>query len=340
MNEYEDFARCVEKFFMEYLVKERGTSHHTIRSYRDTLVLFITYMQDKEHVKAENLSFYHINRKTVMGFLNWLHDERRSSASTRNQRYAAIRSFFRFMICEDPKHMSQWKDICTIRLKRASKKSISYLTIDAVKYLLEQIPKDTKHGRRDMTLLALMYHTGARVQEIIDLTPESVRTSKPYTVELLGKGTKRRIVPIEDGIMQLLMEYMEEQNLNSFSTRSRPLFSNCWGEKLTTTGMTYILQKYVSIAKIKNAELFPGVVSPHVLRHSRAMHLLQAGVNLIYIRDMLGHVSIQTTEIYAKADSKLKREALEKAYENIGTPTIEKSWEKDPKLKAFLKGLV
>lgn len=136
MNEYEDFARCVEKFFMEYLVKERGTSHHTIRSYRDTLVLFITYMQDKEHVKAENLSFYHINRKTVIGFLNWLQDERRSSASTRNQRYAAIRSFFRFMICEDPKHMSQWKDICTIRLKRASKKSISYLTIDAVKYLL------------------------------------------------------------------------------------------------------------------------------------------------------------------------------------------------------------
>lgn len=117
MNEYEDFARCVEKFFMEYLVKERGTSHHTIRSYRDTLVLFITYMQDKEHVKAENLSFYHINRKTVIGFLNWLQDERRSSASTRNQRYAAIRSFFRFMICEDPKHMSQWKDICTIQLK-------------------------------------------------------------------------------------------------------------------------------------------------------------------------------------------------------------------------------
>lgn len=104
--------------------------------------------------------------------------------------------------------------------------------------------------------------------------------------------------------------------------------------------MTYILKKYVSIAKIKNAELFPGVVSPHVLRHSRAMHLLQAGVNLIYIRDILGHVSIQTTEIYARADSKLKREALEKAYENIGTPTIEKSWEKDPKLKAFLKGLI
>ena len=103
MNEYEDFARCVEKFFMEYLVKERGTSHHTIRSYRDTLVLFITYMQDKEHVKAENLSFYHINRKTVMGFLNWLQDERRSSASTRNQRYAAIRSFFRFMICHNGK---------------------------------------------------------------------------------------------------------------------------------------------------------------------------------------------------------------------------------------------
>ena len=178
MNEYEDFARCVEKFFMEYLVKERGTSHHTIRSYRDTLVLFITYMQNKEQVKAENLSFCHINRKTVIGFLNWLQDERRSSASTRNQRYAAIRSFFRFMIYEDPKHMSQWKDICTIRLKRASKKSISYLTIDAVKCLLEQITKDTKHGRRDMALLALMYHTGARVQEIIDLTPESVRTSK------------------------------------------------------------------------------------------------------------------------------------------------------------------
>ena len=340
MNEYEDFARCVEKFFMEYLVKERGTSHHTIRSYRDTFVLFITYMQDKEQVKAENLSFGHINRKMLVSFLNWLQDERRSSASTRNQRYAAIRSFFRFMIYEDPKHMSQWKDICTIRLKKDSKKSISYLSINAVKCLLGQVPKDTKHGRRDMILLALMYHTGARVQEIIDLTPESVRASKPYTIELLGKGAKRRIVPIEDGIMHLLVEYMAEQDLDSFTDRSRPLFSNCWGEKLTTTGVTYILQKYVSIAKIKNTELFPSVVSPHVLRHSRAMHLLQAGVNLIYIRDLLGHVSIQTTEIYARADSKLKREALEKAYEDIANPVIERTWEKDPKLKTFLKGLV
>lgn len=209
-----------------------------------------------------------------------------------------------------------------------------------MKCLLEQIDTHTPTGRRNLAMLSLLYNTAARVQELINLTPSSIRRSKPYVIELFGKGSKKRLVPLDEDIMRLLETYMEENKLNLSGREHHPLFYNAWDGRLTDPGVTYIIKKYAVMARMLHPELIPERISPHVFRHTRAMHLLQAGVNLVYIRDILGHVSIQTTEVYARADSKLKREALEKAYMDIGiTEPKVKSWEKNPKLKEFLKSL-
>jgi site-specific recombinase XerD len=164
--------------------------------------------------------------------------------------------------------------------------------------------------------------------------------NKPYCVTLFGKGSKKRIVPLQDEQVRLLQGYMEENRLHEAGFNQRPLFANNRGGKLTNSGITYILNRYAHNARMLNSQLIPDRISPHTLRHSKAMHLLQSGVNLVYIRDILGHVSIQTTEVYARADSKQKREALESAYESIiPKGASERSWEKDSHLKAWLKNL-
>lgn len=194
-------------------------------------------------------------------------------------------------------------------------------------------------GRRNLALIALMYDSGARVQEMIDLSPCSLRLDKPSHITLHGKGNKKRIVPLQSQQVTLLQAYMKENSLDMYANNQRPLFANNRGGRLTNAGITYILNGYAAMARMLKPELIPEI-SPHTLRHSKAMHLLQAGVNLIYIRDMLGHVSIQTTEIYARADSKQKRNALESAYIDI-IPNVGNmgSWEKDSKLKGWLKNL-
>ena len=340
MEPYKDFAEILQDFFTVYLVKERGVSGNTIRSYRDTFVHLIDFLKDVHNVNPDKISLSIITKDKILNYLDWLESNKSSSVSTRNQRYAALRSFFNYMMYIDPTHMYQWKSICSIRLKKATHETLSYLTIEGMKCFLEQIDTHTIIGRRNLAMLSLLYNTGARVQELINLTPLSIRQSKPYIIELFGKGSKKRLVPLDEVIIRLLEAYMKEHKLNLPGNEHHPLFYNAWNGKLTGPGVTYIIKKYAVMARMLHPELIPERISPHVFRHTRAMHLLQAGVNLVYIRDILGHTSIQTTEVYARADSKLKREALEKAYADIGiTEPAIKSWEKSPKLKEFLKSL-
>jgi len=224
-------------------------------------------------------------------------------------------------------------------MKKSEKAAINYLTVDAIKLLLEQPDRTTLRGRRNLALLALMYDTGARVQEIIILTPEAVNiASTPYTIRLFGKGQKFRIVPLMDEQVILLKRYMEDNNLTEAYHLRHPLFFNSRGERLTRAGVTYILKNYVEMARAINSEIIPQSISCHSLRHSKAMHLLQAGVSLVYIRDILGHVSVQTTEVYARADSKQKREALEKSYTSLIPKTDSvRQWDKNKDLLEWLK---
>lgn len=336
-----DFAKYLTRFFTEYLSGERGVSHNTTRSYGNTFTLFLDFMDNMKHVKADKLSLEHMNRENVLSFLRWIEDIKECCVSTRNQRLAAIHAFCKYMQYEDVIHLAQWQNILSIKSKHAVKRSVNYLDVDGIRLLLAQIPTSTKEGRRDLALIALLYDSGARVQEIIDLTPLDIHLVQPYYVTLFGKGQKKRLVPLQEQQVILLKGYMEERGLLKLSLNQRPLFTNNRGGKLTNAGVTFILMRYVKSAHVKNPDIVPERISPHGLRHSKAMHLLQTGVNLVYIRDILGHVSIQTTEVYARADSKQKREALEAAYIDI-IPQVEeakRTWEKDSKLKSWLKSL-
>lgn len=341
MNTGTDFAKHLSKFLSEYLPHERNMSPNTVSSYRDAFVQFIGYMKDVQKIKVEQLTLDTVTRGRVLGFLSWVQQERSCSIATRNQRLAAIHSFIYYLQYEEIHHLAEWQRILSIKAMKDARKSISYLTTEGIKLLLEQPNIMTGNGLRNLALLALIYDTGARVQEIIDLTPESLKIeSTPYTIRLFGKGRKARVVPLMKEQIVILKRYMEENHLFENYKLKYPLFFNSRKEKLTRAGVTYILKTYTGMARQVSPELIADAISCHSLRHSKAMHLLQAGVNLVYIRDLLGHVSTQTTDIYARADSKQKREALEKAYTDlVPEKAKERDWEKNRDLVFWLKAL-
>lgn len=342
MRTVTDFAKYLSRFLSEYLPAERNMSSNTIPSYRDTFVLFITYMKNVKHIKVDILSLKDISRNVIVNFLQWLNDCRGNSIATRNSRLAAIHSFVQYLQYENIDNIHEWQNILSIKSKKTTNKEFSYLSVDAIKLLLAQPDISTYYGRRDLTLLTLMYDTGARVQEIIDLTPGSIRINDtPCTIRITGKGRKSRIQPLMKEQVYLLRCYMEENHLLGCEKQKSPLFFNNRGEKFTRTGISYLLKKYFNTARFEKRELFPESISCHSLRHSKAMHLLQAGVNIVYIRDFLGHVSVQTTEIYARADSKQKREALEKVYVNLSPDISQKGeWEQNKDILQWLKGFL
>lgn len=341
MDTTSDFAKHLSRFLSEYLPHERNVSPNTIASYRDAFVQYIDYMKHVKGISVGQLRLKHLTRECVAGFLKWLLDERKCSPATRNYRLAAIHSFCQYLQYAVIERMEEWQKILSIKAMKTTGTTLNYLTIEGVKLLLAQPDTSTWRGRRNLALLSLMYDTGARVSEIAGLTVDSVRiTHQPYTIRLFGKGRKARIVPLVKEQVSILSSYMEENRLNDSNKAASPLFYNDRHEKLTREGISYILTTYVKMAKAVSPELIPEKISCHSIRHSRAMHLLQAGVNLVYIRDLPGHVSIQTTDIYARADSKAKREALEKAYMDL-TPNrdSDKSWEGNKNLRDWLKGL-
>lgn len=276
------FARHLTAFFTEYLACERGFSPNTIRSYSNTFTLLLTYLDDIQRVKADRIEMSHLTRKTIVAFLDWLQEEKNNKDTTRNQRLAAIHAFSRYMQYEDITHLEQWQQILSIKIKKTVRHSVNYLSLDGIKLLLSQIPQDTQAGRRDLAMMALLYDSGARVQEMLDLTPQDIHLTMPYYVTLFGKGRKKRLVPIQKAQADILNRYLVENRLDRPSANHRPLFQNNRGGKLTAAGVKFILSRYASGARIVSPELIPERISPHSLRHSKAMHLLQAGVNLVY----------------------------------------------------------
>jgi site-specific recombinase XerD len=313
-----DFSKSLTDFLTKYLPAERGMSYNTIASYKMAFILLISFMQEQKELPAQKLMFKHLTKTCIEQFLNYLETVRKCSPSSRNARLAALHSFFSYVQYEYPEYLEECGRILSIKVKKTRRESIiNYLSIEGVKLLLEQPDLSTRKGVRDLAMLALIYDTGARVQEIIDLTPSSLRLDKPYTIKLIGKGTKARIVPLMEEEVVHLKNYITRNNLLDSNRNLYPLFFNSRKEKLTRAGITHVLHHYANMARQKNAALIPNKISPHSLRHSRAMHLLQAGVNLVYIRDILGHESVTTTELYARVDSKQKREAIEKAFVNV-----------------------
>ncbi len=332
-----DFAKYLTEFLTVYLPSQKNVSKNTIQSYRDTFKLLIKYCQESKNISPERITLEILSSDLLTGFLEWLEIIRKCSISTRNQRLAAIHSFFRYVQAEEPSGLFHFQKVIAIPSKKARKTVVEHLTPEAMKLLLEQPDRGCLKGRRDLTLMSVLYDTGARVQELIDIKVRDVILETPAVIILTGKGNKARRVPLLTNTVILLERYIVENKLDKSWKSDHPLFTNNQHNKLTKEGVAYIISKYVELAR-KTSTIVPSKVKPHKFRHSKAMHLLQAGVNLIYIRDFLGHVDLKTTEIYARTDTETKRKAIENVYPNLIDCSLP-DWSKDQALLTWLSEL-
>lgn len=333
-----DFSYHLKNYLAKYLPGMAGLSTNTISSYRDMFTLLIIFFESVTGITPKRLVLKDFNQKNIENFLGWLETERKNLISTRNIRLAAIHAYARYVGRVCPEMMHEMQKIQSIPLKKENKTILKYISIEAMTLLLSLPGAHAKAGRRDSVMLSLMYDTGCRVQELCDLRASDVRIQKPSTVKVTGKGNKERIIPIMDPMAKLMEKYIKEKGLRQQEKLSYPLFVNRSGQKLTRKGVAYILNKYFIMAREIDPAVYPEKISPHCLRHSKSMHLLQSGVNLIYIRDLLGHVDIKTTEVYARIDSEMKRKALEQSH-NITPSEKEPEWQSNKELLEWLISL-
>lgn len=335
-----DMAMLLKDFFETYLLKERGVSNHTIRSYSATFQSLYAFFKDNKGIRANKLFVKDLSRRSINDYLNWLEMEKGNKVSTRNSRLASVKAFCHYAQYKDFKNLARWQDILSIKSKKADMPYMSFLTQEGMKTLLSEVPTDTIQGRRHLAILAFLYDTGARANELISFSAHNLNLTKPYHVVLSGKGRKKRIVPIHEKLVLILKAYMKDANIELNNISKQPLFVNAYGRKLTSAGLTHIIMMYADKVRENFPALMPKRLSPHSFRHSKATHLLQAGMNIIYVRDFLGHSSVKTTETYVRMDSEQKRKALEAAATDIvpQSQTIE-VWNDDEKLLNWLKGL-
>ncbi|KJS69415.1 MAG: hypothetical protein JL50_01850 [Peptococcaceae bacterium BICA1-7] len=314
-----ELSYYVSSFFTEYLGNEAGLSINTIKSYRDAFILFFKYLEETGICKISKLKMDTLNADNVIGFLDWLEQSRGCSISSRNQRLAALKAFCGYVARKSSEESALCQAVLKIRVKKAPQKSVDYLSLDAVEYLLKIPDSRSLQGIRDLAMIALMYESGCRVQELINLRVGNIAFRSPNTVTLTGKGNKARVIPISANAANIIKAYL---NPTGICDTAHPVFVNRHDKPLSRSGVSYVLGKYGDIARKARPELYPSKLHPHILRHSKAMHLLENGVNLIYIRDFLGHSSVTTTEIYAKCNPELKRKYIEQAGSLI-TDTVE-----------------
>lgn len=297
------------------------------------------FWQEDRKIRPEHLRLDMITRESVSRLLDWLEKSRGCCISTRNQRLAAIHSFIRYVQLESPENLFELQKVLAIPIKKSPRPDIKFLTLKETEILLAQPDISSKVGRRNLVLLALMYDSGARVQEIIDLTYQDVRLDAPSVVILRGKGNKSRSVTLMKNTTSLLKEYIAEQKSGyTPSLNDTPLFLNQQKQKLTRKGVAYILNKHAESACMNSEFQRKEKITCHVLRHSRAAHMLQAGIPLVYIRDFLGHASVKSTEIYARLNDEIKRKAIEEAYIDLNIQDFP-SWQEDSKLMDWLTDL-
>ncbi len=300
------FADMLAQFLTSYLPITRACSRHTICAYRDAFTLYLRFMDQQQGIPPDRVAFTDFSTSNVQAFLEWLHTDRQCATATANQRLAALKSFFRYAQAQAPEQIAQARQVLSVKAAQAPQPAIGYLPVDAIGLLLEHADR---RGPRDLALLTALYDTGARVQEVCDLSIGDLRLTRPASATLTGKGRKTRIVPLAPQAALILAEHVATLPDDPCG----PVFTNRAGQRLGRAGAAYILARCAHAAHTERPELVPEKVSPHALRHSKAMHMLENGVNLIYIRDILGHASVVTTEIYAKANPEMKRHAIETA---------------------------
>ena len=311
-----NFSYYLSHFLKEYLVVERNVSSKTIRSYKTTFQMLITYFVEEKNMKLTDITFENVTKEMILDFLNYLETEKKNSIRTRNQRLAAIHSFYQYCSVDEIEHMENIQKILSIKTKKYEKKVQEYLTKEEVQTLLASIDSSTKIGRRNLLVLSLLYDTAARAEEIIHLKLEDIRLEEQLVI-LTGKGNKQRIVPIMENTKKLIIQYLKENKI------ARGFL---FGENTTYSMLKHLL------LKINQMNIISKKITSHTFRRSRATHLLEAGVNILYIQELLGHEDISTTQEYAKVIEKNKIEAIKKASPNLGETELLPDWNDDKDL--------
>ena len=302
-------ATHLESFFRNRLVMQRRCSPATISTYRDGLRLLLIFASKQMGKPPSRLAVENLDRELILEFLDHLEGERGNSIRTRNARLAAIKSFFQHIAYSDPAVMGVVQRVLAIQEKRPVKKAICYLRQEDLNVLLSAPDRNTWLGRRDYTILLFLGRTGARVSEATGINGSDLRLDKPYQVLLRGKGFKERVVPLTEETVIALRNYRDE-NVHRLTTEG-PFFINQRGARLTRFGVVHVIDRMVKAAAGQHPHLAKMRISPHTLRHTVAMHMLQAGVDLTTIQSWLGHVTVNTTHQYVEADTEMKRRAIE-----------------------------
>jgi site-specific recombinase XerD len=329
-------ARAVRNFFADHLPRVRGLSAHTICSYRDSLTLLLRFVASHRTRPVAEIGFDEIGPGEVTAFLHHLEAERENSVTTRNVRLAAIHAFFRHVASCQPEQLEQCQRILAIPFKRTRARSVEYLEYEEIQAVLAVIDRATSDGRRDYALLVTMFNTGARVQEILDLRPCDLQLIRPLRARLFGKGKKERLCPLWPQTAEILHAYLVERTLDCTSTEA--LFRNHRGQPLTRFGVRYLLQKYCEQARPYSPTLTTKRLHPHSMRHSTAVHLLRAGVDMVTISHWLGHASVNTTNRYVTVDLETKRAAIAKA-RPAGDLAVPAAWRRKASILEWLEAL-
>ena len=306
-----NFSYYIMKYFTEELECVQEASNNTKKTYRDAIVQLITFMIEKGK-KIEKLKIDDFNVEIINEFIANLRTKKNLKDNSCNIKLAAIQGLFKYIRRKNINYINLCNEIIKIKYKRIQQTTINYLTIDEITKLFESLNIVSFVEYKHLMIITTLYESACRVQELCDLKLKNINFES-NSITITGKGNKTRIVPVVRTLIENLKKYSNILKLR----QDDYLFKNKNGEKLTRMGIQYIIDKYVNRAKENYPELFSFNLSNHTFRHSKATHLLEAGVNIVYIRDILGHSSITTTEVYAKCSLKLKEQELQKNYNNI-----------------------
>lgn len=327
-----NFSKIVQDFFCLYLQNQKNVSHQTIASYRDTFRLMLQFVRKQRRKAPSDLTLEDIDPDLILEFLHYLEKERKNTIQTRNVRLAAIRSFMKYASLRDPQSLVNTERLLVIPLKRTDHHLVGYLSLKEINAILNAPDPLTWSGTRDRVMFATFYNTGARVSEICSLRILDLDLDRSHSIRLHGKGRKERSIPLwKDTILQLhrWLGRIDSQG-------SAPLFPNRNGDHMTRSGVEDRLKRAVRAAAIACPSLVGRAVSPHTLRHTTAMHLLQSGVSESVIALWLGHESVTTTHQYIEADLAMKKRALCQLQKPVILPL---RYKPSDKLLAFLEAL-
>lgn len=326
------FAGLVQEFFTDYMVQQRGLSSRTVASYRDTFVLLLRFAEEERHLPAHAMTMSHLNARFLADFLDHLEIHRQNCVRSRNVRLAAVRAFLKFTARRDPANLGVIENALAVPMKRFERKMVGFVPHEQMLAVID-VMSDTWIGQRDGLMLTLMFNTGARVSEIIGVRVADVVLGPSNSIRLHGKGRKQRSLPLWKSSARAVREWL---HLNPQLHEDSPLLPTRDGRAMTRANVAQRLKLAVEVASVKHAQLKTMNVSPHVVRHSTAMSLLQSGVDPCEIALWLGHESPSTTHMYVEADLAMKERALAR----LKQPEVKQARYQAPKaLLTFLQGL-